>query len=91
MAAQQRCIQVIEAFPCATAALALSQSTLFLGGMQGQLAAYSTTSWQVIGAFDEVGLLRDCNTSMLADVYIILDALQHYFNAFVVLHAPVLL
>jgi hypothetical protein len=52
--AQQRCIQVLEPFPCAATAIASHQSTLFLGGQRGQLVEFSSTTWQVELTFADV-------------------------------------
>jgi WD40 repeat protein len=51
---QRRCIQVLEPFPCIVTSLNWHNSMLFLGGQKGQLAAYSTTTWEVVSAIDEV-------------------------------------
>ncbi len=51
---QQRCIQVLEPFACAATSLSSFQSTLFIGGHGGQIAAFSTTTWQIVSGFDDV-------------------------------------
>ena len=51
---QRRCIQVLEPFPCIATSLNWHNSMLFIGGQQGQLATYSTTSWEIISSIDDV-------------------------------------
>ena len=54
--AQQRCIQVLEPFSCPCTSLASHQASLFLGGQRGQMAAFSTTTWQAEFEFHDVSL-----------------------------------
>jgi WD40 repeat protein len=67
--AQHRCIHVIEPFRLPCTALHVHQATLFLGGQQGQLAAYSTPTWQAEASLDDVR--RSCfwGAHALADAF----------------------
>jgi hypothetical protein len=54
VASQQRCICVLEPFSGIATSISVFQSMLFLGGQQGQIAAYSTLTWQLINSVDDV-------------------------------------